>query len=192
MNIDEKREKLFSLLFSKSFMYRDDPPFKLASGALSPYYFNCKAVTLDPEGCSLIGTLMFNAIKDMGAQAIGGLTLGADPISIATSLEAFNNGTNLLPVIVRKEAKKHGTQKWIEGNLDNVKRIIAIDDVITTGGSTIKAIDRMRESGLEVIKTLVLIDRQEGGRENIEEKGVQVLSLFNRSEFDLRRKETNS
>lgn len=187
MNIKEQRSRLFSLLYEKSFMYRDDPPFKLVSGAESPYYFNCKSVTLDPEGLSLIGSLVYNELKDTAADALGGLTLGADPISLATSLESFRNGKNLIPLIVRKEAKKHGTQKWIEGNLDNVKRVIAVDDVITTGGSTITAIERMRESGLDVIKALVIIDREEGGRKNIEAAGVEVISLFSRSEFDARR-----
>ncbi len=190
MDDQKQRERLFSLLYEKSFMYREDPPFKLASGALSPYYFNCKAVTLDPEGCSLIGNLAFQEIKDLKADAIGGLTLGADPISLAASLEAFKNGVNIAPLIIRKEAKKHGTQKWIEGNLEGVKNVIVVDDVITTGGSTITALERMRESGLNVIKALVLLDRQEGGKENIEAKGVEVVSLYKRSEFDSKRKET--
>ena len=187
MNIKKQREKLFNLLYSKSFMYRDDPPFKLVSGAFSPYYFNCKAVTLDPEGLSLIGRLMFNEIKDLDIEGLGGLTLGADPISLAASLEAFRNGKNILPLIVRKEAKAHGTQKWIEGNMDKIKSVAVIDDVITTGGSTITAIDRMRESGLDVVKALVIIDREEGGRANIEAKGIEVIPLFRRSDFDARR-----
>ncbi len=189
MNKDDIREKLFTLLYTKSFMYRDDPPFKLASGEMSPYYFNCKAVTLDPEGCSLVGSMMFEELKELNADAVGGLTLGADPISLAASLEAFRNNDRIYPLIVRKEAKKHGTQKWIEGNLEGVNRVVAIDDVITTGGSTIKAIDRMREAGLDVIRTLVIIDREEGGRENIEAKGVEVVSLFKRTEFDKKRLE---
>ncbi len=187
MDIKKQRERLFNLLYSKSFMYREDPPFKLVSGALSPYYFNCKAVTLDPEGLSLVGSLMFNELKDLDIDALGGLTLGADPISLSSSLEAFRNGKNILPLIVRKEAKAHGTQKWIEGNMDNIKGDGVFDVVITTGGSTITAIDRMRESGLEVVRALVIIDREEGGRANIEAKGIDVVSLFRRSDFDAKR-----
>lgn len=181
------KERLFELLFTKSFMYRDNPPFTLVSGKQSPYYFDCKATTLDPEGCILIGKCMYQLIKDLQADAIGGLTLGADPISLSTAMEAYNQGKILYPLIVRKEPKKHGTQKWIEGNTAHVKNVIAIDDVITTGGSTITAIERLNESGLNVIAAAVIIDREEGGREAIEEKGIKVVSLFKRSDFDKKR-----
>ncbi len=181
---DNFREQLFEKLFNQSFVYRDDPPFTLVSGKKSPYYFDCKATTLDPEGLFLVGKVMFDAIRDVEADAVGGLTLGADPISLVTCLEAFQNRRALNPLIVRKESKKHGTQKWIEGSLEGVKKVIAIDDVITTGGSTITAIERLRESGLEVVKAAVLIDRDEGGRENIEKLGIDVISLFTRADFD--------
>ncbi|TAL33439.1 MAG: orotate phosphoribosyltransferase [Spirochaetes bacterium] len=182
------RERLFEILYTKSFMYREVPPFKLVSGRESFYYFDCKATTLDPEGCTLTGKLMFQAVKDLGCQACGGLTLGADPIALAASLEAFRNGAIIKPLIVRKEPKKHGTQKWIEGVLEGVKDVVVIDDVITTGGSTITAIERMRESGLNVIRAAVVVDREEGGREAIEATGVQVIALFSRADFDKRRK----
>ena len=181
------KDRLFEILYQKSFMYRDNPPFTLVSGKQSPYYFDCKATTLDPEGCILIGKCMFELIKDLQADAIGGLTLGADPISLATAMEAYQQGKTLFPLIVRKEPKKHGTQKWIEGNTANVKKVIAIDDVITTGGSTITAIERLTESGLQVIAAAVIIDREEGGSEAIEEKGIKVYSLFKRSDFDKKR-----
>lgn len=183
MSIEQEREKLFNLLFNNSFMYRDDPPFTLVSGVKSPYYFNCKTTTLDPEGCYLIGKLVYDKIKDMDVDAVGGLTLGADPISLSASLEAYRNNSRIMPLIIRKEAKKHGTQKWIEGRLEGVNKAAAIDDVITTGQSTIMAIERMRESGLAVEKAIVLIDREEGGRANIEAMGIEVVSLFKRSDF---------
>jgi orotate phosphoribosyltransferase len=182
-----EREKLFDFLYTRSFIYRDNPPFKLVSGRESPYYFDCKAATLDPGGCFLIGRLYFEAIREMKPDAIGGLTLGADPISISASLEAYRNGISIRPLIIRKEAKKHGTQKWIEGNLENVRMVVAVDDVITTGGSTLTAIERMRATGLEVIGAVVIIDREEGGRENIEKSGVPVRALYTRTEFDNRR-----
>jgi len=180
--------RLFEILYRQSFKYREDPPFKLVSGRESPYYFDCKATTLEPEGCFLVGLLVFNEIKNrnLDIQGIGGLTLGADPIALSTSLAAYREGVNIKPLIVRKEAKSHGTQKWIEGRLEGVKRVVVVDDVITTGSSTIKAIERMRESGLEVRGVIVLVDREEGGRENIEKHGVEVYSLFKRSEFDER------
>ena len=187
--MDTERKLLFEILYSRSFIYRDNPPFRLVSGRESPYYFDCKATTLDPEGISLIGRLVFENIRELDVDAIGGLTLGADPISISVSIAAFQSGIRLNPLIVRKEAKKHGTQKWIEGNLENVKRVVVIDDVITTGGSTVTAIDRIKESGLDVEDALVLIDREEGGRENIEKHGVRIVSLFTRSDFDRKRLE---
>lgn len=187
MNEKNSREKLFEILYTRSFVYRDNPPFKLVSGKTSPYYFNCKTTTLDPEGCFLIGKLMFDIIKDTGINALGGLTLGADPISISTSLEAYSNGLKITPLIVRKEAKKHGTEKWIEGNIQDNSKAAVIDDVITTGNSTIQAIERMRDAGIDVVKALVLIDREEGGRENIESMGVEVISLYKRTDFDDKR-----
>lgn len=178
------RERLLEILYTKSFIYREDPPFKLVSGRESFYYFDCKATTLDPEGCALVGELMFQAVRDLNPDAAGGLTLGADPIALSTSLEAYRNNKKIYPLIVRKEPKKHGTQKWIEGSLEGVKRVVVIDDVITTGGSTITAIERMRESGLDVVKAAVIVDREEGGRENIEALGIDVVSLFKKSDFD--------
>ena len=143
--------------------------------------------TLDPEGLSLVGVLTFQAIRNLKPDAAGGLTLGADPIALSASLEAHRQGVSIKPIIVRKEPKKHGTAKWIEGILDGVRRVVVIDDVITTGGSTITAIERMREAGLEVIAAVVIIDREEGGREAIEATGVSVISLFTRGDFDRRR-----
>jgi orotate phosphoribosyltransferase len=129
-------------------------------------------------------------ICDIDADAIGGLTLGADPIALATSLEAYRQGRELLPLVVRKEPKGHGTARYIEGHAAKVKRVIAVDDVITTGGSTIKAIERMREAGMDVVAAAVIIDRQESdGRKNIEDLGVPVRAMYLRSEFDTMRLE---
>ena len=191
MTMSAEKEKLFELLYAKSFIYRENPPFKLVSGRESFYYFDCKATLLDPLGVSLIGRVMFDSLKDLigkeKVQGIGGLTLGADPISISTAIAAQGNGVSLYPLIVRKEPKKHGTQKWVEGNLEGIKNVIVVDDVITTGGSTITAIERMKEAGLSVKKAAVIIDREEGGRESIENLGVEVISLFRRTDFDRKR-----
>jgi len=183
MNENVMKKRLFNLLYSRSFRYREVPPYSLASGKTSPYYFNCKTVTLDPEGCTLIGKLVFNEIKEFNIDAIGGLTLGADPISLATSLKAYQNDIRVTPLIVRKEAKGYGTRGWVEGDIENINRAVVVDDVLTTGKSIIFAIDRLRNLGIEIARVLVLIDREEGGRENIEAKGVGVTSLFNKSDF---------
>ncbi len=185
------RDRLFDLLYTRSFIYREDPPFTLVSGKESFYYFDCKATTLFQEGLYLVGEVMYEllggTLKKEPVTGVGGLTLGADPIALSTAIAAHGRGARVAPVIVRKEAKKHGTQKWIEGDIDGVSEVIAIDDVITTGGSTVKAIERIREAGLTVNTAAVIIDRGEGGRENIEKTGVKVLSLFTRSDFDRRR-----
>lgn len=185
------KETLFDMVYSRSFMYREEP-FTLVSGAKSHYYFDCKGTTLDPLGVALVGQVMFELMKDIivekKIQAVGGLTLGADPITISTAIEAQRQGHPLAPLIVRKEIKQHGTGKGIEGILDGVERVIAFDDVITTGGSTIKAIERMRDAGLEVAAAAVLVDREEqNGRKNIEDLGVDVRAIFTRSDFDKKR-----
>lgn len=189
--MSSSRDRLFDILYKKSFIYREDPPFTLVSGRQSFYYFDCKGATLDAEGVALTGEVMLDALAPFigpdEIDAIGGLTLGADPISISTAIAAYRRGIALCPLIVRKEPKKHGTQKWIEGDAGRVKKVVVIDDVITTGGSTITAIERLRESGLEVVRAAVVIDREEGGRENIEKTGIEVVSLFRRSDFDARR-----
>ena len=113
------------------------------------------------------------------------------PISLATSLEAYQNDIRITPLIVRKEAKKYGARCWVEGDIENTNRAVVVDDVITTGQSIIFAIDRLRDLDIKIERVVVLIDREEGGRENIEAKGVGVISLFNKTDFDIKRKQEN-
>jgi len=176
------KKRLTELIFEKAFKYSEEPVFKLVSGRMSNYYFNCKAVTLHPEGMYLIGNLIYDMIKDSGAKAIGGLTLGADPVAYAVSYTSYLKGKPVETFVVRKSAKSHGTMLWIEGNVKEGDRVVIVDDVITTGKSTIEAITRAKEAGLEIVKVLCLIDRQEGGRENIEAAGCKVDSLILRDE----------
>lgn len=165
--IEEMRERLTRLIYERAFKYSEKPVFKLVSGALSNYYFNCKTVTLSPEGMYLIGHIIFDMISPLNVRGIGGLTLGADPISNAVAYTSYLKGKPLEAFTVRKKAKEHGTMQWIEGNINSGDSVVVVDDVITTGSSTIQAITRLKEAGVLVRKVVVLVDRQEGGRENI-------------------------
>jgi orotate phosphoribosyltransferase len=170
-NQGEKKRRLAEIVLKKSFAYSDNPPFTLTSGGTSNFYFNCKPTTLDPEGMNLIGEIVFEMLRDADVTAAGGLTLGADPIANALSLISYQKGKPIKSFTVRKEIKGHGTKSVIEGDVKPGEKVVILDDVITTGGSTITAIERVREAGLIVDRVIVLIDREEGGRENIVEKG---------------------
>jgi orotate phosphoribosyltransferase len=163
------KDRLIRLIYEKAFKYSAEPIFKLVSGRMSNYYFNCKTVTLHPEGKYLIGSIIFEMIKDLHPHAIGGLTLGADPIADAVSYASYLKGQPIEAFVVRKIAKSHGTMQWIEGNVKTGDKVVIVDDVITTGKSTIEAIAKAKEAGLEIVKVIALIDRQEGGYENIQE-----------------------
>jgi len=176
------KKRLIELVFEKAFKYSAEPVFKLVSGRMSNYYFNCKAVTLHPEGMHLIGNIIYDVIKGAGAKGIGGLTLGADPIADAVAYTSFLRGNPVEAFVVRKTAKAHGTMQWIEGNVTTGDRVVIVDDVITTGKSTIEAINRAKEAGLDIVKVVALIDRQEGGRENIEAIGHPVEAVITREE----------
>lgn len=164
------KDRLTRLIYEKAFKYSEKPVFKLVSGRMSNYYFNCKTVTLNPEGMYLIGNIIFEMIKDLDVKGIGGLTLGADPIADAVAYTSYLKGKPIEAFVVRKTAKSHGTMQWIEGNVEAGDMVVIVDDVITTGKSTIEAITRAREAGLEIVKVIALVDRQEGGYENIMEQ----------------------
>ena len=176
------KKRLIELIIEKAFKYSEEPVFRLVSGRISNYYFNCKAVALHPEGMHLIGNLIFEMIKDLGIKGIGGLTLGADPIAYAVAYTSFLKGNPIEAFIVRKTPKSHGTMQLIEGNVKKGDRVVIVDDVITTGKSTIEAITKAKEDGLEVVKVITFIDRQEGGREAIEALGYKVDSVITRDE----------
>lgn len=183
---EKMRERLIKLILERTFRFSDQPTFKLASGAVSSFYFNCKPTTLNAEGMYLTGNLLYDMImrrKDWPVQGIGGLTLGADPVSNAIAYTSYLKGTPLESFVVRKEPKKHGTMLWVEGNVKEGDKVVIIEDVITTGGSAKKAIERAQKCGLRVLGVLVLIDRQEGGREEIEALGVPVEVLLTRDEI---------
>ncbi len=177
------KDELLSLIAKKCFQYSPTPKFKLVSGKMSNYYVNCKPVILSPRGMYLIGHLTFDAVKDANVVAVGGLTFGADPISVAAAFVSELKKQPLQAFSVRKEQKKHGTSQWIEGDLASGDRVAILEDVVTTGGSTIRAIERARSEGLDVVKIVVAVDRQEGGIENIKEHVPDVTSLITRDEL---------
>jgi orotate phosphoribosyltransferase len=176
------KSRLIELVIEKAFKYSEEPVFKLVSGKMSRYYFNCKAVTLNPEGMYLIGNILFDSVKDANIHGIGGLTLGADPISCAVAYTSYLNKKPIEAFVVRKTPKSHGTMQWIEGNIKSGDRVVVVDDVITTGQSTIQAIERAKEGGLNIIKIVTLIDRQEGGKETVEALGYKVDAIITKDE----------
>ena len=161
------KDDLVQMLYDKSFVYSKEPVYKLASGRQSHFYVNCRPVTLDPKGMFLVGHLVFDCIKDLDVHGVGGLTFGADPVAVATAFVSYLKGKPLKAFSIRKTQKDHGIVKWVEGDLKRGERIIIVEDVVTTGGSTIKAVERARTEGLDVVKAVVLVDRQEGGLEAV-------------------------
>jgi orotate phosphoribosyltransferase len=170
------RDDLTALLATRS---AKRGSFTLASGRQSSLYIDARITTMSPDGLALIGPLGLTAITDAGwtADAVGGLTLGADPIACAISYASATSATPLRAFTVRKEAKMHGTGKLIEGPFRVGDRVVVIEDTITTGGSARKAIEAVRNEGGTVIGVLALVDRQEGGREALESSGIPVLAL---------------
>lgn len=174
-------QRLKEMILKEAFKMSDKPEFKLASGKLSRYYVNCRIVTLNPEGMVLIGNLIFEKIEGSGVTAIGGPSLGANPIADAVSMISYQKGKIMKPFYVREKVKDHGVVKKIEGNVLKGERVIIVDDVITTGGSTIRAIECARDEGLEVVKVIAIVDREEGGRKAIESYVADYESLFTMS-----------
>ena len=192
MTIDKMKERLGEIILARSFKYSENPPFTLASGRKSNFYFNCKPTTLDPEGMNLIGAIIFDLLKDTDITSAGGLTLGADPIANALAVISYQKGKPIKSFIVRKDIKDHGTKNAIEGNVGPGEKVAIIDDVITTGGSTIIAIEQARKARLIVEMVVTLIDREEGGRENILRHVDNIKSILTRTEImQLRAKKMN-
>jgi len=172
-------QKLAQLLIkTKSFKWSPTPIFPLVSGAMSQFYIDCRAGLSFPEIRQLVGELMLGRIETP-VDAVGGLLIGAYPIAIAVSDAAYRRSGQVIRVfVVRKEPKDHGMRKLIEGEVDAGERVVIVDDVITSGKSTIEAIQKSREAGLVVKQAIAIIDREEqDGRSRIEELGVKVDAL---------------
>ena len=159
--------------------------FTLASGRQSTLYIDARLTTMSPDGLSLIGPLALAALRDVDwrVQAVGGLTLGADPISYAIAYASADTEAPLRAFTVRKEAKAHGTGRLIEGPFREGDRVAVIEDVITTGGSALRAVEAIRAAGGTVAGVLALVDREEGGRDALVGAGLPVVALARASEI---------
>ena len=159
--------------------------FVLASGKRSTFYIDARLTTMSPEGLATIGPIALDTLRNTGwnVSAVGGLTLGADPISYAISYASAATDGPIRAFTVRKEAKDHGTGKLLEGPFRQGDRVAIIEDVITTGGSALRAVEAVRNAGGVVTGILALIDREEGGREKIEGSGLPVVSLTKAAEI---------
>jgi orotate phosphoribosyltransferase len=169
------RQTLLPLLAGKAYRHGQ---FTLASGRSSDHYVNCKPVSLSGMGLALLGSLLLEQVET-DASAVAGLTLGADPLVSAVALQAALAGRELDALIVRKEAKGHGTGAWLEGPLPADGSVITVlEDVVTTGGSSLKAVTQLRAAGYRVNRVVTIVDRQEGGLEAMTAAGLELRSLF--------------
>ena len=172
-------QTLIQHILKTSFHYSDTPNFPLASGQLSQYYIDCRVALSDATFRKLVGEMILDRLGKTQIQAVGGMMIGAYPVAIAVSDAADRRGMNIPTFIVRKEAKTHGLKKYIEGAVEKGDRVLVVDDVVTSGKSTVDAIKCCREEGLQVVKAIALINRQEQqGRENIEKTGVSFDSIL--------------
>ncbi|HWN67121.1 MAG TPA: orotate phosphoribosyltransferase [Haliangium sp.] len=179
-----QRSRLRDLVHERAYAERD---VVLSSGRRSSFYIDCKQVSLHAEGAFLIGQLVRAVIARVApeAEAVGGLTLGADPLATAVSVASFVAGQPLHAFIVRKEPKGHGTGQWLEGtgNLRPGMPVVVLEDVITTGASTLRAIERTRESDLRVVHVVALVDRDEEDGRAAVEASAPLTALFSRRDF---------
>ncbi|UCF67155.1 MAG: orotate phosphoribosyltransferase [Acidobacteriota bacterium] len=159
--------------------------FVLASGKTSRYYLDCRQTTLHPEGAYLVGHLILDALARRGWSpgAIGGLTLGADPVAVAASVVSYLEERPIPAFLVRKKAKEHGTRRQIEGAPPAGTAVVLVEDVITTGGSTLQAAEACRAAELPILGAVGLVDREEGGREALAREGIALEALFTASEL---------
>lgn len=171
------RQALKELLLKNSVKFGD---FTLSSGKKSNYYIDARLTTLDPAGAHLIGRLLYGKIRALGLRpdAIGGLTMGADPIAVAVAMVSQEAGDPIQSIVVRKAAKEHGRMRRIEGNFEPGNRVVVVEDVGSTGTSVLEAVKAIREEGGEVVHAYILVDRLMGTMERMQEAGVPCEALF--------------
>jgi orotate phosphoribosyltransferase len=177
---DPRRDRLREIIEEKSLI--TGRTFTLASGRTSSFFVNLKQTMLDPEGANLLSDMVLDVMEEQGIHNIGGLEMGAVPLVSAVCTKSFER----FPVnafFVRKNVKDHGAEKLIDGHLDEGSEVLIIDDVVTTGASAVQAAEAVRARGCHVSKILAIVDREEGGRENLVAQGFELISLLKRSDF---------
>ena len=177
-----QRQRLMELFRERALKFGD---FTLASGRKAAYYLDGKQITLEAEGLRLVSEGLLELLADVPFDAIGGMSIGADPIIGGVLAAAGAQGRALCGFLVRKEAKGHGTGRFIEGPVTPGSRVVIVDDVVTTGGSSIAAIERIEEFGCKVVQVVAIIDRMEGGAANFKARGLSLRSLLTIEDFGL-------
>lgn len=176
------RPALIELFRERALKFGD---FTLASGKKAKYYLDGKQITLHSRGLQLVSAGLWEQLRDSGIAAVGGMSIGADPIVAGVLAAAAQDGRDLLGFLVRKESKGHGTNKFIEGPVQAGMKVAIVEDVVTTGGSSLTAIERVEAFGCEVIRVATIIDRMEGGRAAFESRGYSFSSLLTIQDFGL-------
>jgi orotate phosphoribosyltransferase len=176
------RDALKQLILDKALRFGD---FTLASGKQAKFYLDCREITLDSQGALMVGEGMLEQLHGAMPALVGGMAIGADPITAAILTLAGIKNIPLRGVMVRKEAKQHGTGKFVEGPFREGESLVIVEDVVTTGGSSLQAIERCEAVGLKVRRVLAIIDRLEGGREAFAAKGYELTTLFTVRDFGI-------
>ena len=178
------REALHALIRERALKFGD---FTLVSGKKAKYYLDCKQVTLDAEGARWVGEGILDVLGENLPDSVGGMSIGADPITGAVVTLAGVAGKSLKGFMVRKEPKGHGTNKYVDGPVEAGQTAVIVEDVVTTGGSSILAIDRCEEFGLKISQVIAIVDRMEGGRKAFADRGVELTTLFTVEDFGIER-----
>ena len=179
---EEKRLRLREIVREKSVISGE---ITLSSGATSQFYFDMRRTACDPEGSNLIADLILGLLAEDDVDFIGGLEVGAVPIVACVSQKSFQSGRTIPAFYVRKKPKEHGTRRAIEGQIKKGSRVVIVDDVTTSGGSSLKAVEAAREFGCTVVKVITVVDRLEGAAENFAANGCELVVLLRADEFDL-------
>jgi orotate phosphoribosyltransferase len=178
----DRRTALIELFRARALKFGD---FTLASGKKAKYYLDGKQITLHSEGLRLVAEGLLDLLEDVEFEAFGGMSIGADPIVGGVLAQASARGRNLDGFLIRKEAKGHGTGRYVEGPVQPGARVVIVDDVVTTGGSSLQAIERIQEFGCQVVQVVAVVDRLEGGEANFAARGLNLRSLLTIRDFGL-------